>query len=171
MGVRLTLPVPHYSAPSIYELSAEFFVLKGIKLLLLDLDNTLVSYETGQPPLKLRRWLDSMKKAGIEPFIFSNNRGGRPQSFSEQLGISFIGRAKKPNPRRLNEVLEQRGIPPECAAIVGDQIYTDIFCGRRAGILSIAVRPIAVGRNPFRILRYAAELPFRLASNGHKKGD
>jgi len=48
----------------------------------------------------------------------------------------------------------------EETAIVGDQIYTDVLCGKRAGIKTIAVRPISLS-NPFHYLRYGAELPFR----------
>jgi HAD superfamily (subfamily IIIA) phosphatase, TIGR01668 len=156
------LPVPQYMAHSIYDLTPDFFTSRGIKLLLLDLDNTLLPYETFEPNEELLKWLSSMTAAGIEPFIFSNNRGGRPAHFSKLLNIGFIGKAKKPNPRRLWEVLAQKSIAKENAALVGDQIYTDIFCGKRGGILTVSVRPISI-KNPLRALRYAAEFPFRLA--------
>lgn len=162
MTIIWKLPVPHHMVRSIYDLKTEFFTSRGIKLLLLDLDNTLVPYEDDEPSDELKSWLREISEAGIEPFIFSNNRGGRPAGFSEKLDIGFIGRAKKPNPRKLNQVLAEKGIRHKEAAIVGDQIYTDIFCGRRAGILSVAVRPIRIS-NPLRALRYAAESPFRLA--------
>ena len=162
MIVIWNLPVPHYMAHSIYDLRPEFFTSRGIKLLLLDLDNTLLPYETFEPSKELLNWLSSMIEAGIEPFIFSNNRGGRPAHFSELLNIGFIGKAKKPNPRRLQEVLLQKGIAEDSAALIGDQIYTDIFCGRRGGILTVSVRPISI-KNPLRALRYASEFPFRLA--------
>ena len=156
------LPVPNCMAHSIYDLSPDFFTSRGIKLLLLDLDNTLLPYETFHPSDELLDWLSSMTAAGIEPFIFSNNRGGRPAHFSELLNIEFIGKAKKPNPRRLWEVLAQKSIAKENAALVGDQIYTDIFCGKRGKILTVSVRPISI-KNPLRALRYALEFPFRLA--------
>lgn len=158
----MKLPVPHYMARSIYDLKPEFFTSRGIRLLLLDLDNTLAPYEDRGPAPELGAWLSSMGDAGIEPFIFSNNRGGRPAGFAEMLGIGFIGKAKKPNPGRLLAVLREKRIPHEAAALVGDQIYTDIFCGRRAGILTVSVRPISI-KNPLRALRYAAEFPFRIA--------
>lgn len=166
MMVVWKLPVPHYIFNSIYELKPEFFTSRGIRLALLDLDNTLSPYELHEPTTELRDWLRALSDANVEPFIFSNNRGGRPESFAKMLDIGFIGRAKKPNPRRLLEVLAEKGVPREGAAMVGDQIYTDIFCGRRAGVLTVAVRPISI-KNPLRALRYAAEFPFRI---GRKKG-
>ena len=49
-------------------------------------------------------------------------------------------------------------------AIVGDQVFTDILGGNRAGISTILVEPIRLAGNPGRYLRYAAEWPFRLLS-------
>ena len=60
--------------------------------------------------------------------------------------------------------MEQAGVTKEQTAIVGDQIFTDILGGNRAGVSTILVRPIRLAGNPGRYLRYAAELPFRLLS-------
>ena len=159
----LRAPVPDLLLPSIYALTPAMVRGRGIRLLLLDLDNTLIPYETDEPTGELRRWLEKMAAAGAEPFIFSNNRGGRPAALAEKLGIGFVGRAKKPNPRRLQALLEEKGVRPQEAALVGDQIYTDIFCAKRGGILAIAVRPIRVTK-PHRAARYALEAPFRAAA-------
>ena len=55
---------------------------------------------------------------------------------------------------------------PEQTAIVGDQIFTDILGGSRAGVATILVRPIRLAGNPGRYLRYAVEVPFRPLSRG-----
>ena len=49
-------------------------------------------------------------------------------------------------------------------AIVGDQIFTDILGGNRAGVTTLLVEPIRLAGNPGRYLRYAAEWPFRMLS-------
>ncbi len=156
------LPIPNLMLPSIYQLTPAMLRDMGITLLLMDLDNTLAPYNCGTPSVSLRNWLDSMRKAGIEPFLLSNNRGSRPSIFAKALTLDYIGRAQKPNPKKLLAVLERKGVAPKNAAIVGDQIYTDILCGVRAGIFSVAVRPIDL-KNPFRLLRYGLEKPFRMA--------
>ena len=52
---------------------------------------------------------------------------------------------------------------PEETALAGDQIFTDILGGNRAGITSILVRPILFS-NPFQVVRFGIEQPFiRLA--------
>ena len=60
--------------------------------------------------------------------------------------------------------MEQTGRTPEQTAIVGDQIFTDILGGRRAGITALLVRPIRLAGNPGRYLRYWVETPFRLVA-------
>ena len=164
----LRLPVPDVLLPDVYAVTPEFVRTHGLRLLLLDLDNTLAPYESDEPTEALLSWLTEMRLAGAEPYIFSNNRGGRPQHFAEKLGLGFIGRAKKPSPRRLRTLLAEKQVAAAQTALIGDQIYTDIFCARRAGVLAVAVRPIDA-RKPHRALRYAAEAPFRLAARLRRK--
>ena len=54
------------------------------------------------------------------------------------------------------------GFTPEQTAIVGDQIFTDILGGNRAGVTTLLVQPIRLAGNPGRYLRYWVETPFRL---------
>jgi uncharacterized protein len=158
----LTLPIPDKIMNSIFDLTPKELHDMGITLLLMDLDNTLAKYHAISPSVSLRNWIDALKKAGIEPFIFSNTRGKGAENFGKALNVEYLNHAKKPNTAALNELLRKKGVKPENAAIIGDQIYTDILCGARAGIVTIAVRPIALV-NPFHIIRYGAEMPFRCA--------
>lgn len=153
---------PDLMLGSIYDLSPGFLKERGIRLLLMDLDNTLAPYSENRPSVALRNWLDALKKAGIEPFILSNNRGSRPRVFASALSLDYVGHAGKPSTKKLRAVLKKKGLSADKAAIIGDQLYTDILCGNRAGVYAIAVRPIDI-KNPFRALRYALELPFRRA--------
>lgn len=156
------MPVPDLLINDIYELTPERLKALGIQLLLLDLDNTLAPYTVTQPSVKLRNWADLLRHAGIEPFIFSNSRGVRASAFSKALSIEYVAQAKKPKIRQLQQVLAQKGVAPENAALVGDQIFTDVLCAKRAGILAVAVEPVDL-TNPLYRARYWAELPFRRA--------
>ena len=158
----LKFPIPDMIIKSIYELKPEQLVEKGIKLLLMDLDNTLAKYHAISPSVALRNWIDGLKRAGVEPFIYSNSRGDRAELFAKALSIDYINKARKPETKKLSELLAQKGINPEQTAIIGDQVYTDILCGARAGITTIAIKPIDMA-NPFHLARYGAEMPFRFA--------
>ena len=82
-------PYPDLMLHSIYELTPETLESLGIRLLLLDLDNTLAKYSTDAPTPELTGWISSLRAAGIEPFILSNNHKHRPEVFGSALGIEW----------------------------------------------------------------------------------
>jgi len=160
-------PVPDKSVRDIYEITPEFLWQQGITLLLMDLDNTLSPYSVDIAGENLQAWIESMKKAGIEPFLFSNNKGDRPEIFAKQLDIDFVKLARKPRQGMLRRVLAEKDVPPERTALIGDQIYTDVLCANLGGLYSIVVRPIKL-ENPLHTLRYGAEFPFRMLGRWHR---
>lgn len=150
---------------SIYDIQPSALAQAGIKLLLADLDNTLVPYGVPMPTDKVRAWNEELRAAGVTLFVLSNNRhADRPRVFCDALGAPFIGHAGKPKTPSFFQAMERMGVTHAQTAIVGDQIFTDILGGSRAGVTTILVRPIRLAGNPGRYLRYAAELPFRLLS-------
>ncbi len=157
----MKLPIPNRAVHDIYELTPDFLRSRNITLLLMDLDNTLAPYSTDEATPALKAWIASMKAAGIEPFLFSNNKGDRPSIFARQLNVDYVKLAHKPKQAALRQVLTQKSTPIERVCIIGDQIYTDVLCGSIAGAYTVVVRPISL-RNPLHALRYAAETPFRL---------
>jgi len=163
MSFTEKLPIPSRSVKDIYEITPEFLREQGIKLLLMDLDNTLSPYIVDDATEELKAWIEELKSGGIEPFIFSNNKGDRPELFSRQLNVEFVKLAKKPRQGMLQKVLADKGYTPAETAIIGDQIYTDVLCGTIGGLYAIVVKPILL-HNPLHTLRYWAEFPFRLAA-------
>jgi hypothetical protein len=154
-----------FTAHDIYEITGAALERRGIKLLLADLDNTLVPYGVPLPDERLKAWRDDLNAHGVTLFILSNNRHeNRPRMFAEGLDVPFIGHAGKPKTPSFLRAMEQMGVTREQTAIVGDQVFTDVLGGNRAGISAILVRPIQLAGNPGRYLRYAVEVPFRLLS-------
>ena len=154
-----------FTAHDIYELTGAALAGWGFTLLLADLDNTLVPYGVPLPDERLRAWRDDLAAHGITLFVLSNNRHeSRPRVFSDALGIPYIGHAGKPKTPSFYRAMERLGVSKEQTAIVGDQIFTDVLGGNRAGVSAILVEPIRLAGNPGRYLRYAAEWPFRLLS-------
>lgn len=150
---------------SIFDLKGSALTEKGIALLLADLDNTLVPYGVPVPTDEVRAWNENLKEAGVSLFVLSNNRhADRPRIFCEALDIPFIGHAGKPKTPSFYEAMERMGVKTEQTAIVGDQIFTDVLGGNRAGVTTILVKPIRLAGNPGRYIRYTVELPFRVLS-------
>ena len=156
-----------YLADNIYDITGEALARRGIRLLLADLDNTLAPYGVPLPDERLRAWRDELKEHGVTLFILSNNRHeSRPRIFAQALDVPYIGHAGKPKTPSFFAAMERVGAAREQTAIIGDQIFTDVLGGNRAGVATILVRPIRLAGNPGRYLRYAVEVPCRLLSRG-----
>ncbi|MGI6028584.1 MAG: YqeG family HAD IIIA-type phosphatase [Candidatus Heteroscillospira sp.] len=164
----MKLPIPTLIKHDIYELRPEELKALGVRFLMMDLDNTLSPYHIHEADDKLKAWTEKFRASGLELFILSNNHGQRPARFAEQLCIDYVNRAHKPGTETALRVMAEKGFTPGETAILGDQIYTDILCGARAGFTSVCVRPICISRNPLLAIRYFFEMPFRLA---YKKGE
>ena len=161
----MTLFRARYTYHDIYQITGEALARRGFKLLLADLDNTLAPYGVPLPDERLKGWRDDLAAHGVTLFILSNNRHeSRPRLFAEGLDAPYIGHAGKPKTPAFFKAMERVGATREQTAIVGDQIFTDILGGNRAGVSAILVEPIRLAGNPGRYLRYAAEWPFRLLS-------
>ena len=139
----MPLPIPTIQLHDIYQLTPETLRELGVRFLMMDLDNTLAPYHIHTADPRLAEWIASLRGAGIEPFILSNNRGDRPARFAAQLGVDYVNRAKKPGIRTAMRIMRERGYLPEETAIVGDQIYTDVLGSGLFGIRSIFTFPIA----------------------------
>ncbi len=133
---------PTYYFDNVYMTDSTFFINEGIKNIILDIDNTLISntVETGDD--KLYDWIDELKNAGIKLCIVSNGKGARVKKFNENIGLPTVFEALKPTQKGYIEALEIMGAKKEETVGIGDQIYTDIWGANRAGIKSMLVRPI-----------------------------
>ena len=126
----------HWVGGSIFDIDPTALARRGIRLLLADLDNTLVPYGVPEPTEQVRAWAAALAAQGVTLFVLSNNRHPeRPERFSNALGVPFIGHAGKPKPGSFFRAMERMGCTPEQTAIVGDQIFTDILGGaERRGV-------------------------------------
>lgn len=149
-------------ADSIYDLTGESLERRGIRFLMADLDNTLIPYSQAMPDEPLRRWLEDLRAHGVTLFLLSNSRkAARAPDFSRALGIPYLCRAGKPKRGGYLRAMAAHGMTAAESAMVGDQVFTDVWGANRAGVRSILVRPIDLRGNPGRYLRYWVELPVR----------
>ena len=156
-------PIPRGLYSSVTDISPQLLAAKGIRLVLADLDNTLVAYRVTEPPAELMAWKAALEAAGIRLFLLSNSRKpGRAQNFAEKLGIPYQGHSGKPRRAGYLRAMERMGCTPEQTVMVGDQIFTDTLGANNAGVTPLLVQPIQLAGNPGRYIRYAVETPFRL---------
>lgn len=151
--------LPRVLARSLTELTPRLLEERGIRLLMLDFDNTIVPYTTDVPTGEMISWLRDMRKSGIQLCVVSNSRKDRVRRFCEKYGLDCITHARKPFQKGIRECLAKYGIPPFQAALAGDQIYTDTLGANRAGVMPILVRAID-NHNFWLKARHVLELPF-----------
>lgn len=141
MGVR-DLLVPDDYRPSIYGIDLKALRNRGIRGIILDLDNTLVQWNHPEPTEPLERWLGEVREAGFRACIVSNNAGGRVRSFAERLDVPGISKAVKPRRGSFRRAMSLMGTSPPETAVVGDQILTDVLGAKRLGLYVILVKPV-----------------------------
>lgn len=133
---------PTYIFRSVESIPCELLEKENIKGLIFDMDNTLVDYKYEYAD-EARRWLQSVRQMGIKCCILSNTpRKNKAKQIAEKLDMGYIVNASKPRIKGFNKAIELLGIDKENVAIVGDQIFTDIWGGNRFGIKTILVKPI-----------------------------
>ena len=151
--------LPQMIAPALADITPQLLSAHGIRLLMLDFDNTIVPYTTNVPTDKMEQWLKTMKESDITICVVSNSKRDRVRRFCEHYGISCITHARKPFSKGICDCMELFQIPPDEAALVGDQIFTDVLGANCAGVTSVLVKAIH-NHNIWLKLRHVAEVPF-----------
>ena len=151
--------LPRIRTEALTDITPELLRARNIRLLMLDFDNRIVPYTTNVPTPEMDAWLKNMAKGEIPVCVVSNSKRDRVKIFCEQYGIPCITHAKKPFSKGIRECLARFGIPASQAALVGDQIYTDMLGGNCAGMQTALVEPIDTKETLLFKIKRALEIP------------
>ena len=151
--------VPDFYFDTFDMASAKFLASIGVKAILLDVDNTLEPYENPLPTEKVLKWFESLREAGIGAAIVSNNNKERIELFNKELGLPAYSKAKKPFKKYLKKAMADLGINSSEAIFMGDQVFTDVWAARNAGIRAILVPPIKDKTDAFTKFKRFLERP------------
>ena len=155
--------LPWAMTRAVTDLTPEYLERQGIRLLMLDFDNTIVPYTTNVPTEQMQAWLRTMRDSGIRLCVVSNSHKDRVKRFCDQWEIPCITHAKKPFSKGIRECLGRFELSPGECALAGDQIFTDTLGANCTGVRPILVKAID-NHNIWLKLRHAAEMPFILAA-------
>jgi len=132
---------PAHAADSLESVDAEALWNRGKRLLLLDVDNTLVQWHTDRCSLEVLNWTKKAKALGFEICIVSNtNQHERLAKIAKSIGAETVRGRFKPSRSMFRLALMKFKRKPEEAIMVGDQLITDILGANRTGIEAIWVR-------------------------------
>ena len=151
--------LPTFVAEAVTDISPDLLRQRGIRLVMLDFDNTIVPYTTNLPTEEMENWLKMMLSSDIQLCVVSNSKRDRVKKFCATYGLDCITHAKKPFSRGIRQCLEKYGISADHCALAGDQIYTDTLGANGMGVKSILVKAID-NHNFWLKARHVAELPF-----------
>ena len=152
--------VPDVMYDRALDITPEDLITKGIRAVVLDIDNTLVTYGVAEPTEEVLTWINSLREAGLFVAIASNNQAPRVELFNQKIGAFATCESKKPFARSVKAACTHFGVKPEEIAVIGDQIFTDVWCARNAGSLAILVKPIPYPENLFFKCKRVLEKPF-----------
>ena len=105
----MRISVPDYMFSGISEITPEFLKSIGVKALLCDIDNTLVTYDDPTPTKEALAFINEMTEAGIKIAFVSNNDENRVSTFNKDLGFAAFPNAKKPIPSNAKKAMEALG--------------------------------------------------------------
>ncbi len=130
-------------------------LVKRFDLIVLDVDNTLAIKGTIQIDMETDRWLKTLSDLGVHVLICSNNPTRAAKVIADSYRFDWLNLALKPFKFRFQTKLKQMGLQYERGVWLGDQLFTDIWLGKRLGFHTILIEPLST--NDYlstRILRY-----------------
>ena len=114
----------------------------GITTALLDFDNTLGRDHATEPEEFSYNCVKMIEEKGIKCCLVSNAKSGRSAKIAEMLGVPCVTYANKPGTSGVIKAMELMNSTPATSVMVGDQIFTDVIAGNRAGLRTFMVEKL-----------------------------
>lgn len=151
---------PDMMFQSIYEITPEVLLSKGIQAVLFDIDNTIAPYNVPSPNDDMKAYFKSLENAGIRMAFVSNNNRERVHIFNLELGYFYVHSARKPFSNGVRACIRHLGLPKEKIVSVGDQLFTDCLAAHGAGLEFYMVAPVNKKESAFFKVKRFFERPF-----------
>ena len=127
-------------APTLASIEINLLKSSGIRGVIVDLDNTIVSEDDYYLSPNAEAWIHQAKLQGFKFFILSNGkRRYRVNYWSRRLDISAISPARKPFPFSFRKALKYLQLKPKQVVVIGDSRHTDVLGSLLSGCPSIQV--------------------------------
>ena len=153
---------PDYNLKNVYEINFEELKNRGIKCIMFDLDSTVMVSKSASFLPETIDWFNRFIKDFHVAIISNNNSDKYIANASKIAPCRVIGKAKKPDTKAMATYLNEIGIAPQEAVMVGDRPLTDILAGKNLGCVTILVGSINPNENwPTRFIRALERITIR----------
>ena len=134
---------PKYRIKKIEEFEITKIIENNYKIIIFDLNNTVIDYYTDTIPNGTKEYILKLKELGIKVYIISNSFDNKMiKNVANKLDVSYINKAFKPFPFAVKKVLKKENITNNNALVIGDHIITDILVANICKIDSVLVLPL-----------------------------
>ena len=132
---------PNMYYKSIFDINYDLLKKNNIKVLIFDLDNTIITVDEDVPSDKVVNLFKKLS-SDFTVFIASNNLKERVRRIGDYLGVHAFYLVRKPSRKIKKLLLKKITVNMEEVAVIGDQIMTDINMGNRLNMNTILVDPL-----------------------------
>ena len=162
---------PDIYIENIFLLPTDKFKKMGIRALVFDIDNTVAPFDQAEADDDILKFLEKLKKDGFRLCFLSNNSKKRVEKFNEKIGASAVYKAGKPGVKKLKGAVFDMGVTLKETALVGDQVFTDVYCAHNAGVLAVLTKPMCP-RDQFvtKVKRGAERMVLKIYERSRKNG-
>ena len=129
--------VPDLAAGGLAEVSLDLLRAWGVRGIIVDLDNTLVTYDGRTLAPEVQAWVARALAARFRIVLLSNNFEERVAGIGAHLGVPTVSNALKPLPKGFLRALRVLGTPRAQTVVIGDQVFTDVLGAKLLGLRAI----------------------------------
>ena len=134
------LLLPRLCVASLHHVDPLHLKERGIRGAILDLDNTMLPWNSYGLSDEVLDWIGEMRRHDIGVCLVSNARPRRIERAVHPLALPYVAMARKPLLKGFRRGLKILGTLPHQCAMIGDQIFTDVLGANRLGMYSIYVQ-------------------------------
>lgn len=132
---------PDVYLDSAYEINYEELYEQGYRGVIFDIDNTLVPHGAPADARSIALFA-RLQRIGLKSVLLSNNKEPRVKMFNDKVHSRYIFKAGKPAVKSYHKAMEMMETDAASTFFVGDQLFTDVWGAKKAGIKTFLVKPI-----------------------------
>ncbi len=154
---------PDYNLKNIYEIDLDELKSIGIKLIMFDLDSTLMVSKSGKYLPETLDWLNKVQNDFKIVVVSNNNRCEYIDNVRSISDFDVLGSCAKPDITIIRDYIDNCNLNVNECVMVGDRPLTDILCGKRLGCKTILVGSINAENEglPTRFVRWLERLTIK----------
>lgn len=146
-GLFKYIPIPQEHSPDIYSVDYENLKKLGFTTILMDYDFIVTGWRDDNITDKTLKLFDKLIEEGFKVAIVTNAKREKVKIIEELTNgkVKVYTSMKKPNTKKLKEVLQEMDSKESETVIIGDLFITDISVGNKLGLYTILINPYTHG--------------------------